>query len=276
MVGDAEFALELSDVVAETGGVDGVAFGGLEAGDSAAEVVVESDERGFPDVLADHGSESDGEVFFASDLKAEFGVADTVGAAGSGFHFAVDGFRAGDFADEVVVAIAPAVLVADDEAVIVGVGIPEGAEESEGEFGEDDAFVLVLFDESVVARGGDDFGADLGESDSCGIAARYPALPVKLDVDGIGGEGERIFLFAIPGFGAEFEASFGRECGPEFFEIRGGERDGAERAQDAAFERSNSFLRLMDLLGIGDVERGGGAAGSLVEDAIEGIPDIVG
>lgn len=44
MIGDAEFTLELLDFSAKSGGVDGVALGGLKAGDAAAEVVVEGDE----------------------------------------------------------------------------------------------------------------------------------------------------------------------------------------------------------------------------------------
>jgi len=160
VVRDAEFSLDFADIQAKSGGIDGIAFGGFQIGNPAAEEFVEGDQRGFADVLADHGRDGDREMFFAAYLKSEFGLSDAVGTAGGGFLATDDEFIARDFTDEFVVAISPAVFIADDEAAIIGVGIPEVANETKGEFREDDAFIFVFFHEFVVASRRDDFGAD--------------------------------------------------------------------------------------------------------------------
>lgn len=275
MIGDAEFTLELLDVGAKSGGVDGIALGGEKAGDAAAEVVVEGDERSFAHVLADHGREGDGEMFFAPDLEAEFGVADAVGTAGGGLGFALDRFLADDFAEEVVIAIAPAVLVADDQTMIVAVRIPEGAEEPEGEFRKDEAFILVLFDESVVARGGDDLGPNIFELNAGRGAASFPALRTEFDIDRIGLDRDGVMLFYVPGFAAKFDATFWGERSPEFLDIFRMQIHRTERAENAAFESPDPFVRLMDFFGIGDMQAGIIASRSIGEDLGKRSPDFV-
>lgn len=219
MIRDTEFALDFADIRAKAGGIDGIALGGFQIGNPAAEEFVEGDQRGFADVLADHGGNGDGEMFFAADLKAEFGLPDAVSTTGGGFLAADDEFVARDFTDEFVVAISSAVFITDDEAAIIGVWIPEVANETKREFREDDAFISVFFHESVVASRGDYFGADAFQADAGFVATVAPASGNSLDFFGVRFDGDGLGLFDVPGFGDELVSSRGREERPERFQI---------------------------------------------------------
>jgi len=214
-------------------------------------------------------------MFFAPDLEAEFGVADAVGTAGGGLGFALNRFFTGDFTEEVVIAIPAAVFVADDQTRVIGVRVPEATEESEGEFREDKAFILVLIDETVVARGRDDFGPNIFELNAGRGAASFPALRTEFDIDRIGLERDGVMLFYVPGFAAKFDAPFWGKRSPELLDIFRLQIHRTERTENAAFQSPDPFVRLMDFFGIGDMQAGIIASRSIGEDVGKGSPDFV-